>query len=115
MPSRYTCNGQPLIPRVLEGKGMDYWESGMHLALGSDIFDSFGRYQGRLIEEYNALAREFGFVTVDARSPVDEIQASLRTEIARYLGTASARPRPAPPPTPVRMHARANARARRGR
>src|SRR5437867_9999615 len=26
-----------LIPRVLESKGMDYWESGMHLALGSDI------------------------------------------------------------------------------
>ena len=52
-----------LVPRVLEGKGMDYWESGMHLALGTDIFDSFQRYQRRLIEEYNALAREFGFVS----------------------------------------------------
>src|SRR5438105_3452382 len=26
-----------LVPRVLQGKGMDYWESGMHLALGIDI------------------------------------------------------------------------------
>jgi len=94
---------------------MDYWESGMHLALGSDIFDSFGRYQRRLIEEYNALGREFGFVSVDARSPIDDIQARLRAEIARYLGTASARPRLAPQPATLRVPARATARGRRGR
>jgi dTMP kinase len=81
-----------LVPRVLEGKGMDYWESGMHLALGTDIFDSFQRYQRRLIEEYNALAREFGFVSVDARRPVESIQADLREHIAAYLAGAKARP-----------------------
>src|SRR5262245_6479833 len=74
-----------LIPRVLEGKGMDYWESGMHLALGQDIFDSFVRYQTRLIREYNRLAREFQFTTVDARKPVDHIQGDLRRHIAAYL------------------------------
>jgi dTMP kinase len=74
-----------LIPRVLEGKGMDYWESGMHLALGSDIFDSFVRYQSRLIREYNRLAREFGFVTVDARRPIEHIQGELRRHISTYL------------------------------
>src|SRR5215813_9345550 len=82
-----------LIPRVLEGKGMDYWESGMHLALGSDIFDSFVRYQTRLIREYNRLAREFAFVTVDARAPIDDIQGVLRRHIAAYLARSSA---PAP-------------------
>src|SRR6267142_4529962 len=56
-----------LVPRVLEGKGMDYWESGMHLALGTDIFDSFERYQRRLLDEYDRLADEFGFLRVDAR------------------------------------------------
>jgi dTMP kinase len=74
-----------LIPRVLEGKGMDYWESGMHLALGSDIFDSFVRYQTRLIREYNRLAREFHFTTVDARKPIDHIQGELRRHITTYL------------------------------
>jgi len=74
-----------LIPRVLEGKGMDYWESGMHLALGSDIFDSFRRYQSRLIREYNKLAAELGFITVDARRPIEKIQADLRRHIAAYL------------------------------
>ena len=41
-----------LVPRVVRGKGMDYWESGMHLALSSDIFDSFQNYQRRIIAEY---------------------------------------------------------------
>jgi len=92
-----------LVPRVLEGKGMDYWESGMHLALGTDIFDSFRRYQRRLIEEYNLLAEEFGFVRVDARQPIARIQDELRGHIGQFLArthhrpTLTAGPRPAPP------------------
>jgi dTMP kinase len=78
-----------LVPRVLAGKGMDYWEAGMHLALGIDLFDSFQRYQRRLIEEYNALAREFAFVTIDGRRPVDEIQADIRGHLTRYLAGAA--------------------------
>src|SRR5437870_3854654 len=74
-----------LIPRVVQGKGIDYWESGMHLALGSDIFESFRHYQNRLIGEYDALAEEFGFVTLDARRTVDEVQADLRTHVMNYL------------------------------
>src|SRR5439155_886239 len=56
-----------LMPRVVQGKGMDYWESGMHLALGNDIFESFQRYQRRLIEEYNVLARVCDFASVATR------------------------------------------------
>jgi dTMP kinase len=110
-----------LIPRVLESKGMDYWESGMHLRLGTDIFDSFRRYQARLIREYDRMAREFSFVTVDARRTVEEIQGDLRSHIGRYLsGEATpaprrraARPRsPAPRATPGTAKTRAAARGR---
>lgn len=76
---------ESLVPRVLEGKGMDYWESGMHLALGSDIYESFVRYQQWLIREYDQLAREFSFVTVDARMPVEAIQEELRGNVRRHL------------------------------
>src|SRR5207247_687326 len=79
-----------LLPRVVQGKGMDYWESGMHLALGNDIFESFQRYQRRLIEEYNVLAREFDFVSVDARRSIDAIQGDLRERMAAYLADAPA-------------------------
>jgi dTMP kinase len=74
-----------LIPRVLEGKGMDYWESGMHLALGSDMFDSFTRYQTQLIGEYNRLARQCRFTSIDAQRSIDEIQTDLRAHISAYL------------------------------
>jgi dTMP kinase len=77
-----------LIPRVVLGKGMDYWESGMHLALGSDLFDSFHSYQSNLIEEYRRLASEFGFVTVDARRSIEDVQKELRTHISTYLRSA---------------------------
>jgi dTMP kinase len=89
-----------LIPRVLEGKGMDYWESGMHLALGSDIFDSFQRYQSRLIREYNRLAREFRFISVDARHPIDHIQGELRHRISEYLNRSKAQSEPLLTPIP---------------
>jgi dTMP kinase len=74
-----------LVPRVVRGKGMDYWESGMHLALSSDIFDSFQNYQRRIIAEYNRLAHDFGFITVDARESINKIQAELRAHVSDYL------------------------------
>lgn len=74
-----------LIPRVIEGKGMNYWESGMHLSLGTDLFDSFRTYQRRLIREYNRLAKEFHFSTIDARQPIEAIQAALRHRISAHL------------------------------
>jgi len=96
-----------LIPRVLGGKGMDYWESGMHLALGSDMFDSFRNYQTRLVREYNALAKEFQFTTIDARQPVADIQTQLRGHVRRFLNAkkGGARPKPldAKPPTEEKL------------
>ena len=74
-----------LIPRALEGKGMDYWESGMHLAYGADLFESFCNYQRRLIREFNALAKEFSFTTIDGRRPPEYIQKKLREHIGGFL------------------------------
>lgn len=82
---------ETLIPRVVMGKGMDYWESGMHLALGTDLFDSFQRYQRRLIAEYQRLAEEFGFASIDARGSIDDVQSELRARISDYLRTAGPR------------------------
>jgi dTMP kinase len=76
---------EELIPRVVQGKGMDYWESGMHLALGTDLFDSFQRYQRSLIEEYRRLAAEFGFVLVNAHRSINDVQNELRVHISNYL------------------------------
>lgn len=84
---------------------MDYWESGMHLALGTDLFDSFMRYQRRLLSEYQRLAEEFGFITVDARLPIDQVQEALRAQISELLHKGETRHVPADsvnPPAPFR-------------
>ena len=63
-----------VIRRVLQSGGMDFWESGMDMKLGDDIYESFRTYQAKLLREYNALGEEFGFRTLDARQSIDKIQ-----------------------------------------
>ncbi len=74
-----------LALRVIESKGMNYWESGMDLRLGGDLFDSFKKYQSLLIEEFDKMAEEFRFEVVDARKPPEDIQDALRTKIQPIL------------------------------
>ncbi|MEX5219688.1 MAG: dTMP kinase [Nitrospiraceae bacterium] len=74
-----------LALRVIESKGMNYWESGMDLRLGADLYDSFKKYQGLLIEEFDKMATEFQFEVIDARKSPDDIQAELRSKIQPLL------------------------------
>jgi dTMP kinase len=74
-----------LSRRVLESRGMDYWESGMDLKHGDDIYDSFRTYQNRLLKEYGSMADEFHFRVVDARRSVDRIQDELRRQVDAFL------------------------------
>ena len=74
-----------LIRRVLQSRGMDYWESGMDLKLGDDIYESFRAYQRALLREYGSMADEFNFRMLDARRKVDVIQDELRRQIGAFL------------------------------
>ena len=68
---------ETLIGRVLESRGMDFWESGMDLKHGDDIYDSFRAYQNKLLREYASMADEFHFRNMDARRSVEHIQDEL--------------------------------------
>ncbi len=74
-----------LTRRVLKSGGMDFWESGMDLKLADDIYDSFRAYQRALLREYDSLTDEFGFRVIDARQPIDVIQAQLREQVRAFL------------------------------
>ena len=74
-----------LIGRVLESRGMDFWESGMDLKHGDDIYDSFRTYQNKVLKEYASMADEFHFRVVDARRSVDRIQDELRRNVSAFL------------------------------
>ena len=76
---------ETLIGRVLEARGMDFWESGMDLKHGDDIYDSFRAYQNKLLREYGSMADEFHFRSVDARRSVEHIQSELRKHVAAFL------------------------------
>jgi dTMP kinase len=74
-----------LIRRVLQSRGMDFWESGMDMKLGDDIYESFRAYQRSLLKEYASMADEFGFRMLDARRKIDVIQDELRRQIGAFL------------------------------
>jgi dTMP kinase len=76
---------ETLALRVIETKAMNYWESGMDLRLGNDLYDSFKKYQSLLIEEFDKMAVEFKFEVVDARKSLEDIQDELRSKIHTLL------------------------------
>lgn len=88
---------QDLITRVVVGKGaFDYWESGLDLGVGRDMYDSFVRYQTRLIRVFDRLSKPYGFTTIDAGRPAEEVFQALQQEISRVFT-----PRAAAPPAHV--------------
>ena len=76
---------QQLVPRVLAEGPFDYWESGMDVPMGEDLYDSFVNYQGRIIRELDGLAREYGFQTLDASRDEDDIADELCGSVTRIL------------------------------
>ncbi|MFP5260291.1 MAG: dTMP kinase [Blastocatellia bacterium] len=80
------ANVSDLIPRVLSSPaGFDYWESGMDLHLGGDLFDSFEEYQTRMLAVFDSMIAHYGFEVIDATQPIDAIYKSLQRRIGRLL------------------------------
>jgi dTMP kinase len=74
-----------LVSRVVRNGGFDYWESGMDIPMGNDLYDSFIHYQERLIQQLDALASEYSFVTIDATRDVEENAEALAHRVSRLL------------------------------
>lgn len=75
-----------LISRVVVGRGaFDYWESGLDLGFGHDMYDSFVRYQTRLIRVFDRLSKPYGFEVVDAGRPAEEVFEALQASILNTL------------------------------
>ena len=75
-----------LIGRVLESRGMDFWESGMDLKHGDDIYDSFRAYQNKLLREYGSMARRVPLPRRSTRGARSiHIQDELRRQVGAFL------------------------------
>nr|MBN1229985.1 thymidylate kinase [Anaerolineae bacterium] len=75
-----------LVPRVINARGFDYWESGLDYLRGRDYYASFITYQRDLLAQFAYMTDEYGFVCIDAtRSMYDvfqDLQAAIKTVIA---------------------------------
>jgi dTMP kinase len=74
-----------LIPRVIFSRGFDYWESGMDLYPGRDMFESFCNYQKALLSEFDRLSAEYNFETVDASPDARDVFSLLKSRILDVL------------------------------
>lgn len=74
-----------LLPRVVFSRGFDYWESGMDLFPGHDMYESFCKYQTGLLSEFDRLREEYGFETVDASADAESVCAHLKSRIIEIL------------------------------
>jgi dTMP kinase len=74
-----------LVTRVLQSTGFDYWESGMDLHLGQDMYDSFVEYQKRLLAEFDKMVEGYGFQVVDTSPSVEEVFESLKNRVANIV------------------------------
>jgi dTMP kinase len=75
-----------LVSRVVLGRGrFDYWESGMDLRFGKNMYESFVKYQTRLIHVFDRLARTYDIEMIDATRSADEIFHELQTSISRLF------------------------------
>ena len=74
-----------LIPRILQSGGFDYWESGMDMRLGADLFESFVNYQTLLLTQFELMTSEYGFQVIDASLPVEQLSEQLKYRILPLL------------------------------
>jgi dTMP kinase len=77
---------EQLVSRVVLGRGaFDYWESGMDLRFGPDMYESFTRYQVRLIKALDTMVEPYQFEVIDARQSIPEIFEELQGRISRLV------------------------------
>jgi dTMP kinase len=74
-----------LVTRVLHSSGFDYWESGMDMHMGEDLYESFVRYQRWLLAEFDKMVEVYGFQIVDASRSIEEVFEDLHQRIAGVL------------------------------
>ena len=83
---------ETLVSRVVMGRGaFDYWESGMDVRFGPDMYESFVRYQTRLIRALDSMVEPYGFTVIDAGQPIERIFRELQRHVARQVGRVAQR------------------------
>jgi len=74
------------LNRILEGRPqLKYFEAGMDLQLSSDPYESFRIFQGRILQQYMAMSKEFKFLVIDANQAVEPQQTIVRQLVGQHI------------------------------
>jgi dTMP kinase len=75
------------LGRILGGRdALKYYEAGMDLGLARDVEESFRIFQGRIVDEYEAMAGEMGFHVIDATLSIEDQQRRMRDVVMTEIG-----------------------------
>ena len=75
------------LGRILGGRdALKFYEAGMDLGVSRDVEESFRIFQGRILEEYEAMIEEMGFHVIDATLRIEDQQKQMRRIVRRHLG-----------------------------
>lgn len=74
-----------LLKRIIGTTGLDYWESGRDIGLSSDFYKSFQIYQGKCLEEYQKMIKEYGFISLDGTLSEKEIHKKIISNVKNIL------------------------------
>ncbi len=78
------------LQRIRDGRrGLKYFEAGMDLKLSADPEESYSIFQGRLLEQYLAMTREYGFHLIEANQAVEAQQTVVRQLVADRIRLSS--------------------------
>jgi len=90
------------LQRILDGRPkLKFFEAGMDLRLSTDSYESFRIFQGRILEQYLAMSREFNFMVMDANQQAEKQQVLVRKLVREHIDLAKfKREGSLPPPLP---------------
>lgn len=78
------------INRILSGRPeLKYYEAGMDMGFASTREESFKKFQGKILSEYDAMVEEFGLTVIDATRSIIDQQREMRTLIIPHLKDVS--------------------------
>ena len=78
-------NIEDVVTRVIQHTGFNYWESGMDLHLGEDMYESFVEYQTRMLAEFDRMVDRYGFHVIEASANVDQVFDKIKNTVEPLL------------------------------
>lgn len=73
------------LSRICTNRMPKYYEAGMDLNLSKDPYESYRIFQGRVIDEYDHMVKEYNFVKINAVNNIHAQQVQLRDIVRQKL------------------------------